>query len=335
MLRRRAQSGYLVQVRALYSFFKSVRLAVVVILLLTVLSLLSTLVPQGREAPWYRGAYGPAFGGLITALDFDHYFSSVLFIAPAFLLALNLGVCTVDRMVRRLRRKAQKRFGPDIVHVALLVLIAGGIATGLGRQEKIFYLSPGEQLNVAGRYTIRLLSFEYLKYENGMPKAWISTVDVLKDGVLQTASFPIRVNHPLRLSGVSIYQASWDNQSTFLFRDSSGNQATAHIGDAFRDGDTLWYLTDTANEGTTAAALLQQYRGTKLVSERKLAISESFGQYTLTGITPKMATGLQAVKDPGFVVVIVAVVLLAAGLILTFVQGRIAGAAEGPFSPAR
>ena len=316
------------RVQAVYRFFKSVRLAVVVILLLTGLSLLSTLIPQGQEASWYRETYGAALGALIGALDFDHYFSSVLFIAPAFMLALNLGVCTVDRMVRRLRAKAQRRFGPDMVHVALLVLIAGGIATGLGRHERTFYLSQGEQFEVNSHYTIKLLSFEYQKYENGMPKAWISTVDVLKDGVVQAAGFPIRVNHPLRLGGLSIYQATWDNQSTFLFRDLSGNQAVAHVGDAFREGDTLWYLTDTSGEGADLAAVLRQYRGTKFIVEHRLPVKESLGQYTLVGITPKMATGLQAVSDPGFVVVIIAVALLAIGLTLTFVQGRAATASS-------
>jgi len=330
MLRKRQGAVYPLSVRALYRFLKSVRLAVVVILLLTGLSLLSTLVPQGREAAWYLQTYGPALGALILALDFDHYFSSVLFVAPAFILALNLGVCTVDRLARRLHAKAEKRFGPDLVHVALLVLIAGAVATGLGRQEKFFSLSEGEQLPVNSHYTIKLLSFEYQKYQNGMPKAWISTVEVRKDGILQAASVPIRVNHPLRLGGLSLYQASWDNRSTFLFRDQSGAQAVARVGDAFRDGDTLWYLTDTTGVGAGLAAVLQQYRGTKLVSERKLAVSESLGQYTLAGITPRMATVLQAVNDPGFVVVVVAVVLLAVGLALTFVQGRAARTGGGP-----
>ncbi|HUI70303.1 MAG TPA: cytochrome c biogenesis protein ResB [Spirochaetia bacterium] len=312
----------------MYNFFRSVRVAVGAILLLTALSLLSTLIPQGREAPWYQEHYGPLLGPVITALDFDHYFSSVLFVAPAAVLAVSLCVCTVDRTARRFRTKAQKRFGPDIVHVALLVLIAGAIATGLGRHERIFFLSQGEQLEVTSHYSIKLLSFEYLRYENGMPKAWISTVDVLRDGVPEIAAFPIRVNHPLRLGGVSIYQASWDNQSTFLFRDASGGQTSARIGDAFRDGDTLWYLVDVVGEGTTTAALLQQYRGTAMVSERKLAVMESLGHYTLVDITPRMATGLQAVNDPGFPVVIIGVALLAVGLALTLVQSRADAARE-------
>ena len=64
---------------SLYRFFKSVRLAIVLILLITVLSLLSTLVPQGREDAFYKENYSPALYGLITTLDFNRYFNSVLF----------------------------------------------------------------------------------------------------------------------------------------------------------------------------------------------------------------------------------------------------------------
>ncbi len=207
---------------AVYRFFKSVRLAIVLILVITALSLLSTLVPQGREAAFYQETYSPSIRALITGLDFDHYFTSVLFILPVVLFSLNLGVCAVDRLVRQSRSKGKKRFGPDIVHIALLVLIAGGLVTALGRQAKDFSLSQGEQVAVSSHYSIKLLSFQFLKYENGSPKAWISTVDVLRDGALETAAFPIRVNHPLRLKGLSVYQTSWEDQTTFRLRDSTG-----------------------------------------------------------------------------------------------------------------
>lgn len=308
--------------QVLYRFLKSVRLAITVILLITALSVLSTLVPQGRESAFYRAQYSPALYALITALGFDRYFSSALFIIPVTLFALNLGVCAVDRVVRRTRMKAQKRFGPDIVHIALLVLIAGGLVTTLGRREKDFFVAQGQEAEVTPHYSIKLLSFEYLKYENGSPRAWISTVDVLRDGVLEAAALPIRVNHPLRLKGVSIYQATWENQSTFLFRDTTGAETTARIGEGFKDADSVWYLADVVEDGGSQKALLQQYTGNVLVSIRKLAVTESLGQYTLVSIQQKLVTGLRAVSDPGFTTVIIGAVLLALGLMLTFVQNR-------------
>jgi cytochrome c biogenesis protein len=307
-------------VKALYRFFKSTRLAIVLILLITLLSLLSTLVPQGREDAFYTETYSPALYGLITALDFNQFFKSVLFFLPVAMFTLSLGACTVDRLVRQSRSKAKKRFGPDIVHIALLVLVAGGLVTALGRQEKDISMSQGEDAAVSSRYSIKLVSFEFLKYENGSPKAWISTVDVYRDGALESIAFPIRVNHPLRLKGVSVYQTTYDNQATFRLRDTSGAEVTARIGQGFEYEGSFWYLADVISDGGTEKALFQQYKNNALVSMKKVALTESLGPYTLLGISQRMTTGLRAVTDPGYATVLIAVILLALGLALTFLQ---------------
>lgn len=99
---------------ALYRFFKSVRLAVVLILLITTLSLLSTLVPQDREDAFYKENYPPALNGLIAALSFNRFFSSVLFIVPVVMFSLNLGACAVDRLVRQSRSEAGNSMAPTL-----------------------------------------------------------------------------------------------------------------------------------------------------------------------------------------------------------------------------
>jgi len=306
----------------LYRFFKSVRLAIVLILVIIVLSLLSTLVPQGREDAFYKQTYSPTLYNLIMTLDFNRFFKSVLFIVPVAMFTLNLGVCAVDRFVRRLRSKATKRFGPDIVHLALLVLIAGGLVTALARQEQDFTMVQGDNAALNARYSITLRTFEFLKYENGSPKAWISTVDVYRDGALESSAFPIKVNHPLRLSGLTVYQTSWDNQSTFLLRDSAGAEVTARIGQGFDDGGSFWYLADAVDDGGVLKALFREYKGNDLVSMKKLGPLETLGPYTLVSVTQKLATGLRTVTDPGYIPVLIAIILLAIGLAMTFLQKK-------------
>ena len=310
------------RVNELYRFFKSVRLAIVLILVITVLSLLSTLVPQGREDTFYKENYSPALYGLITTLDFNRFFNSVLFIFPVVMFTLNLGVCAVDRLVRQSRSKAKNKFGPDIVHLALLVLIAGGLVTALARQEKDFTMSQGQEAPLNSHYTIKLLSFEFLKYPNGSPRAWISTVDVYRDGALESSAFPIRVNHPLRLKGLAVYQTTWDNQTTLRLRDSTGAEVTAQVGQGFEYEDSFWYLSDAVEDGGVLKALFMQYKGNELISMRKLAPKDSLGPYTLLSVSQKMATGLRTVTDPGYLTVLVGVVLLALGLALTFLQKK-------------
>jgi len=132
-------------VKALYRFFRSVRLAVVLILALTVLSLLSTFVPQGQPDHYYKARYSAFAAGLIAATGMGRFFSSILFLAPAVLFTVSLGVCAADRLVKRARTGAKRRYGPDLIHVGLLILIAGGIATSLARQEKLVWMAEDDE----------------------------------------------------------------------------------------------------------------------------------------------------------------------------------------------
>lgn len=114
---------------------------------------------------------------------------------------------------------AQKRklghFGSDAVHLGLLVIIAGGIVSGLAGFRTQLDLSEGQTATVprAG-FDIRLDRFETEYYPQGMVKAWKSTVSVIENGtgVLTQA---ILVNKPLTYKGFSFYQtsygANWDN----------------------------------------------------------------------------------------------------------------------------
>jgi len=309
-------------VKALYAFFKSVKLAVVLIILITVLSLLSTLVPQGRPDAFYQSAYSPAVYRILLLLDFNRFFSSALFLFPVALFTVNLGVCAIDRFIRRARTKAARRYGPDLVHIGLLLLLAGALVTALARQEKDFTMAAGDQVPLTKDYSIRLVSFEFLKYEDGSPRAWISTVDVLRGGARETSSFPIRVNHPLRLRGVAVYQTTYGNEGKLVFKDRGGTEVTAGIGQGFQDGDSFWYIADIVRDGDTQVALMREYAGNALVSMRKLVPSQSLGPYTLLRLESREVTGLRAVNDPGFLPAIVALVVIAAGLALTFIQKK-------------
>jgi hypothetical protein len=124
------------------------------------------------------------------------------------------------------------------------------------------------------------------------------------------------------LKGLAIYQTSWDDQTTLRLRDSAGSEVTARVGQGFTYQDSFWYLADVVDDGGVLKAMFQQYRGEELVSMRKLAPRESLGPYTLLGVSQKIATVLRTVTDPGYLPVLVGVVLLAFGLALTFLQKK-------------
>lgn len=127
----------------IYDLLKSVKTAIVLIITILALALVATLIPQGNEEGFYLETYG-SLGSIILFLDFHTYWRSLVFLAPMGLFALNLLTCTVRRLVVRFKRRDPLRLGPDIVHISLLMLIAGGVITLVSRQEGFVFLGEGD-----------------------------------------------------------------------------------------------------------------------------------------------------------------------------------------------
>jgi len=316
--------------RSLFLFFKSVRLAVVLIVLIVVLSLLATLVPQGRPDSWYQARYAPGILTLINAVHLTRFFGSVIFLVPIGFFTVSLGCCTVDRLVRRARAGSPRRYGPDLVHIGLLLLIAGGLVTALGRHEATWALAKGDEVSIGSGYTLRLVSFQYLRYDNGSPRDWISTVNVAREGRGEIAGFPIEVNHPLRLKGITVFQSSYDVSGTLRLRDLEGAVvAPPEPGDFFEQGGSRFVFTGFQRDGAAWTALFERFRGGERVETKALRAGDTIGPFTVAGITAREITGLKAVHDPGLAPFLAALLLVTAGLGLTFIQKRMPSASQG------
>ena len=176
---------------ALYRFFRSIRLAVVLILIIALLSIVSTLIPQGRDPAFYFHSYGAFWAQVVLTLDFDDFFHSLMFLIPVGLFFINLSVCAIDRLVNRERRKVRRRHGPDLIHIGLLLLIVAAMVSAPGRRESLVYMAKGEEIRLKGEYTVRLVETEYQEYEDGSPKDWISTVEVFRNDELLIPSYSI------------------------------------------------------------------------------------------------------------------------------------------------
>jgi hypothetical protein len=311
-----------VPVKAVYRFFKSVRLALVLTLVVIALSLLATLVPQSRPDAWYRSRYSPSVYAVVDFLGLENLFRSPLFLLPVLLFTINLGTCTIDRLIRRARHKVPRRYGPDLVHVGLLVLIAAGLVTAVMRQEKTWQLAAGEDASISPTYTVHLESLALQKYDDGRPRDWISTVSVTSGKRKVIDGFPIQVNHPLRLSGVTLYQSSWVTQGMIDVRQPDGAPGSATAGEGFTEGDSFWYFTDVKQERGQWRALFEQYHGKSLMATRLLGPGDTVGPFTVERVSVRDVTGLKAVSDPGLAPFLVAAVLILAGLCLTWFQKR-------------
>lgn len=268
-------------------FFTSIKLAIVLLIILAIISILGTFIPQGRSLEEYVARYGRLSGPFIR-LELTGLYHSVWYLGLLGLFALNIIICTLTRLTPKLRRAlkpqlttdakslsalktnarfkrsapladvqseltkllaaahykvkaaaqpsrisilARKRiggiFGSDVVHVGLLIILAGGIVSGVGSIRDNLSLNVGDVKPVPkAEFEVRLDKFTTEYYPDRSVKAWKSDLTVLeqKKPVLTRT---ISVNHPLTYKGYSFYQTSygwnWDSPAVEIWAKSKND----------------------------------------------------------------------------------------------------------------
>lgn len=310
-------------IKLIYNFFKSLKLALVLILYITATSIISTFIQQGRDLGFYLEAYPPLVAWLIVFSGFNNFFSSLLFAGPTFVFFLNLATCTFHRFRTRLINKAKKRFGPDILHVGLLIMIIGGVVSISGREERSVMLNEGDSVHIPGGYVLTVEKFEFLKYENGSPKDWISTVKVVKDEKSIQEAYPIEVNKPLKIGNVKLYQSTYKVNSFIVLSDRAGGMYKLSPGQMIPVGDDGYILRDVVRNDDNISELLAHFdflSDREITGHKILSASESVDKYKIEKMDYLVATGLQMVIDPGYYPILIGLLLLTLGLFITFIQ---------------
>lgn len=306
-----------------YNFFRSVKLAIVLILIISFTSIISTLIPQNREVSFYTETYRGIVSWFILSTGFKSFFKSLAFIVPSALFFVNLAVCSFDRFKGRLKRKVKKRFGPDILHAGLLILIIGGIITFTGRTEAFIRMEEGEKISLTDDYTLTLKSFDFFRYETGRPKDWISNVMLEKDGKIIHLSYPIEVNRPLKAGNKKIYQSSYTVNNILYISDPAETIYIMKQGQIIptRDGEMIFrdIIADPSGQNNSTIVFEKWINGESR-GRRSLSVSNKIDIYTITGTDTRMSTGLQIVSDPGYYTVLIGLILLTIGLFLTYYQ---------------
>ncbi|MFC2157375.1 cytochrome c biogenesis protein ResB [Acidobacteriota bacterium] len=286
--------------KAIIDFLSSIKLAIVLLIIITLASVLGTLIPQGRTAAEYAARYGQMSDVLIR-LEVTTLYQSWWYMGFLFLFSLNILVCTLTRFSPKLkktfnpsmefeskslstlkfsssfqskkgiqdfqedltkelrthgykikeakkenrsfllaRKKYFGNFGADVVHLGLLVILAGGILSGMTGYRDDLTLSEGEIQSVPrAEFSLRLDKFEILYYEDGRIKDWKSSLTVL-DGGEETLQKTIEVNHPLSYKGFVFYQSrygwDWENPSVTVQMKNTTDESvresvTLHIGE--------------------------------------------------------------------------------------------------------
>ena len=115
----------------------------------------------------------------------------------------------MSRIILELRGQRKIAPGPDIIHLGLLILVAGSILSASTRETVEVFAAEGDRIILPGEYELGIESFEFQTYTNGRPRDWITTV-VLQEPIGGAFSkHAIEVNHPLSVGNLKIYQSSF------------------------------------------------------------------------------------------------------------------------------
>ncbi len=310
---------------SIYKFWKSILLAIILIAYIVILSIIATLIPQGRDPEFYKAQYG-IWSNVIIFTGFDNFFRSLFFIIPVIFFSINLLVCSIDRIIKRFFRKAKIRIGPDLIHIGLLILVIGGAFTLYNRVEHFILLEVGNYVEIDDDLHLYLTNFEYQTYEDGRPKDWISTVelrvaetgDVLKEGIIE-------VNKPFQFDNITVYQQSYEPTEFIELIDNEKKEYYLKVGDALRsEDDNIIIYTENIEQEDKIIAKFQKWKASdknpELIEEYELGVSDVIKDYIIKDIRTTYKSGLNFVKNSGFLPIIISLIIMLIGLALTFIQ---------------
>jgi cytochrome c biogenesis protein len=247
-------------------------------------------------------------------------------------------------------------FGVYIVHLSILVLIAGAIIGSIFGIEGYVNITEGETVSAINLrngsqtlplpFSVRCDKFKVDLYESGAPKTFQSDLTFLKDNkVTQTGK--LRVNHPIAYEGFRFYQASYGaapgGKATLVLLRDGGRRDVMNVGAGYmfdlpgkegkfqvlrveenlmKMGPAIKVAVRSEKEEATFWVFQHideiQKMNPDIIAQVPMFNPGLFRPYrfTLLGLEEKYYTGLQVSRDPGTPVVAAAAVLLICGLML-------------------
>ncbi len=397
------------------NYFSSVKLAITLLIIITLASILGTLVPQHRTEAEYAMHYGQ-LAPLLIKLEVTDLYHSWWYMGLLFLFSLNTAVCTLTRFGPKWRKAFQPRvesepskirtlkisgemklkaplvqaaekvaatlksrhfrtrqathegrvsilaqkkiaglFGSDIVHVGLLIILAGGIISGFSGMRRMLTIHEGRTLEVpeAG-ISLRLDKFQTDYYPSGAVKDWKSTLTVI-EGEQEILTQTIEVNHPLSYQGFMFYQRNygydWQNPRFEILAQKKddpdfGDQLNLGLGEKtlLSDGQTeveaINFVPDfiigedgrvasRSNQPNNPAVLIEgRQQGERLFAAWVFSKFPDFGQmhsekehnfsFQFQNIESTEYSGIEMAKDPGVNFIWAGCILLTLGLFVAF-----------------
>lgn len=334
-----------------YRFISSVRLAIILLVIIAILCVIATLIPQNLDKTHYTNLFGSVGATIVTVLGFHTVFKSPLFCFLGIAFAINLFVCTWGRISVAIKISRKKfslgAWGSPLLHVGLCIILVG-IALSLISKHEIYYEIPvGETVTVAGKnggFTLTVDEFSVDYYEDSIsPKQYRSSVTIQKPKQ-EPLPMEIQVNSPGKYNGVSILQQSYGWEIIVTL---STGQASRQLN--IKDEDWIVLGEDPKGNTTLGIAFYPDYDEDQGIAQMKshkdnnprvlwvlqegdepiaidtLAIGETSTiqePLTITFDGYRYYSGLQMKYDPGIPVIFCGFLLLCLGLAFLYLLGK-------------
>ncbi len=329
----------------LYDALRSVKLAAALIVLIALLAAAGGIVPQGRMEQFYLQKFPGTPARVILSLGLDDVFGGIPFLALVALFTVNLTVCSFHRFTGEFKKpRANRRHGPDILHIGLLVFILGGILSVRTRTEALLYLGAGDSAELPDGSRIVLVDLKEERYPDGRAKSWESLVFIEESagaGGLTATADPstaieppadpaavrrIKVNSPLRHKGYTLYQQDWKSECRAVLEDWAGIRLSLEPGERvqMQDGFAMLMAVDKrepagaemdAPSNYEAIFLVESGSGREVIKPRA---GDEIGPFAFVGFEEEAVSGLKLVRDRGYSLVAAGLVLVLLGAFLTY-----------------
>lgn len=303
-------------INKLFSLLSSMKLAIVLLTTIAIITALSTLIIQGENPEYYLEHY-PKLGTLFIITGFSNFFRSITFIILIALFFINLFLCTCKRIYKEFTKKIKINVGPDIIHIALLLLIIGGSINIVGQHEKTVMMNVGDEVKV-GEFIVKLNEFNFLKYANGSPKDWVSNISIFNSvGNVISQNINVEVNKPLRLKEFAIYQSHYNVVNIVELESKTNKTYVIKSGYMFNIKNKSYILAEVDPGVSCLFQVNDENDHTEFV---KYDIGQKIGDFTLINSSNELLSGLLIKVEPGFYINLIGYILMFIGFVYTYVQ---------------
>jgi cytochrome c biogenesis protein len=249
-------------------------------------------------------------------------------------------------------------FGVYIVHLSILIMIAGAIIGSIFGLEADINIKEGESVNVANLtkgnglykldFSVRCDKFTVEFYKDGSPKTYRSDLSFIKNGQVERQG-TLLVNHPFTFDKFRFYQSNYSVAPeikaivTYTNAGKKGGSMTLAAGDTFdlpeskargfvlrveenimRIGPAI-KLKFVSQKKDIQFWVFQQFDQIIAMNPNLLTKMPMFNPglfqplvFSLNRIEQTYYTGLHLVRDPGVPLVALGGLLMVAGMIIVF-----------------